>query len=76
VSTVSRARAELAGRLGWKALGVQIAGEKRLYFPDFLAILPGTPREFTPHALSTHALLTVEITSKDIALSLDTRNFR
>jgi len=48
----------------YHTLAVQIAGEERLYIPDLVVIPRDAPREFKTRALSTHALLAVEITSK------------
>lgn len=48
----------------YQTLGVQIAGDERLYLPDLVVVPRDAPREFKTRALSTHALLAVEITSK------------
>lgn len=50
-----------------QTLGLQIAGEKRPYFPDIVVIPCDAPREFETRALSRHALPAVEITSKEKA---------
>ncbi|WP_285487604.1 Uma2 family endonuclease [Amycolatopsis taiwanensis] len=48
----------------YQTLGLQIAGDERLCLPAFVVVPRDAPRACKTHALSTHALLVVEITSK------------
>lgn len=48
----------------YQTLGLQISGMERLYIPDLLVVPRDAPRDLEARALSTHAVLAVEITSK------------
>lgn len=56
---------ELPDDIGvYQTLGMEIAGRHRLYVPDLVVVPLDAPREYADRALSTHALLAAEITSR------------